>query len=64
MPKFIYVQIEGVEKPARIEADSIARETRTQAGQQAHAKLILKSDGKEVGEFNATKVIGWWLQDE
>jgi hypothetical protein len=55
MPRYIYIQIEGVEKATRVEADSFAISA---------DKLILKKDDQQVGEFMAAKVIGWWLQDE
>ncbi len=64
MPRYVYVQIEGVEKAARVEADAVATEVRTQQGQMASVKLILKKGDLPVGEFSIGKVIGWWLQDE
>ena len=59
MPKFVYVQLSGLQTPARIEADRV--EKVNTAGQKS---LILKKGDQEVGEFNGEAVQGWWLQDE
>lgn len=63
MPKFVYVQVTGVEKPAKIEADKVERENVTSATAGDY-KLTISRDGKPVGEFRGSKVDGWWIQDE
>lgn len=68
MPKYVYLQIDGVEKAARILADSVVRQQQSQQQTGAavcyQSKLIVKDGDTEVGEFNGAKVIGWWVQDE
>jgi hypothetical protein len=63
MPRFVHVQIDGVEKSAKIEADAIERQQHT-SGSLVRETLILKNGDMQVGEFAASKVIGWWFQDE
>jgi len=58
MPKYVYVQIDGVEKAARVEADTVERR------QKPQVTLILKKGDEQVGEFNGNKIVGWWVQDE
>jgi hypothetical protein len=55
MPKFIYVQIKGVDKPARIRGDEME-----QAGNEWQIKL----GPSQVAMFRRDDVQGWWIQDE
>jgi hypothetical protein len=65
MPRFVFVQIENVDKAAKVEADTVVRESASStAAGGSWEKLILKKGDKQVGEFDAKKVIGWWYQDE
>ena len=61
MPKYAYVQVNGVDKAAKIEADEIKEES--QIGYQGY-QLSLSLNGKLVGKFKGTIVDGWWIQDE
>jgi hypothetical protein len=67
MLNYVYVQIAGVEKAARIRADTIDKrtdQTVAGAGGTVRTRLILKKENRDVGEFDASKVIGWWLEEE
>ena len=59
MPKFVYVQVHGIEKPAKILADNV-----TQQGVGMEALLILQNGKEKVGEFKSPAVQGWWITDE
>jgi hypothetical protein len=61
MPKYVYVQVHGVDKAAKIEADE-AVESGTKGTNDNILSLKLK--GTQVGSFKATAVDGWWIQDE
>lgn len=56
MPKYIYLQLHGVEKPARVQADTVEK--------QGTQSLVLKQGSTQVGEFQQGMVHGWWIQDE
>jgi len=57
MPKYVYIQLGGVEKPARIEADK--------AEEQRNAQEVVVMKGDEiVGKFKGNAVVGWWVQSE
>jgi hypothetical protein len=53
MPKVVYVQIQGNEKPARIEADSVE--------EGRDGCIVVKKGELLVGKFNNTKIAGWWI---
>lgn len=55
MPKYIYVQIKSVEKPARIRGDQM---------EQAGAEWHIKQGNNQVAMFRKDDVQGWWIQDE
>ncbi len=61
MPKIVYVQIHGVDHPARIEADEVKEEMGK--ADPVH-RLLLSLDKKPVGEFKFEAVDGWWIRDE
>jgi hypothetical protein len=61
MPKYVYVQVKGVEKAAKIEADSA--EESGSVGSVAFT-LTIKSGDQKVGTFKGNAVDGWWIQDE
>lgn len=63
MAKFVYVQINGVEKPARIEADKVEKRTETKGNIKEEQFILMKADA-QVGEFAPKAVVGWWIQDE
>jgi hypothetical protein len=60
MPKYAYVQIHGIEKPAKVKADAVVEQG--SIGMSDY-KLVLKLGDKEVGRFSSS-VEGWWIQDE
>jgi len=60
MPKFVYIQVQGVDKPARIRADKVEK---TDIGSSS-AMLMLSNGGVPVGEFSNMAVLGWWIEDE
>ena len=55
MAKYLYVQIQGVQQPVKIRADSIQLE--------GHEYMI-KLGNQEVGVFKDHCIFGWWFQDE
>ena len=61
MTKYVYVQVHGVEKPARIEADEVVEDG--SVGQIKYA-ISIKLKKTEVGKFHGNVVDGWWIQDE
>jgi hypothetical protein len=61
MPKYVYVQVKGVEKAAKIQADS-AEESGGIGS--VDFTLTIKSGDKQVGKFRGHAVDGWWIQDE
>lgn len=62
MPKFVYVQVTGVEKPAKIRADKV--EKLGTAMDVINSKLVLKIEDQQVAEFRQSAVQGWWIEDE
>jgi hypothetical protein len=61
MPRVVYVQTVGNERPARVLADSVEERT---SSAQPESMLVLKQGDLEVGRFKLDKVIGWWFHDE
>lgn len=61
MTKYVYVQVRGVEKPAKIEADSA--EEVGELGTREFT-LSIKAGEKEIGKFRGNEISGWWIQDE
>jgi hypothetical protein len=59
MPKYVYVQLVNVEKPAKIRADKMDAAVGNHPG-----KYVIFLGDDQVGEFESTKVAGWWIQDE
>jgi hypothetical protein len=59
MAKVVYVQVAGIEKPARIQADRVEKESKEHV-----VVLLLKKGDEPVGEFKDSVVQGWWIQDE
>lgn len=59
MPKFVCVQVHGVENAAKIRADKV-----TEQGTGSEAVLILQKGSEKVGQFRAASVQGWWIEDE
>ena len=57
MPKYVYVQIQGVEAPAKIAADKVEK-------RMSDSTLVVKNGDEQVGEFKLGGVQGWWIQDE
>jgi hypothetical protein len=55
MPKYVYVQLHGVQKPIRIQADKIAK---------SGTSMVITKDSVQVGHFESGNVQGWWIQDE
>jgi hypothetical protein len=62
MSKFVYVQIKGTEKPARIKAETLPETN--EGGGGGLNRLILKNGETKVAEFIGSEVQGWWIQDE
>jgi hypothetical protein len=58
MPKYVYVQLHGIEKPAKMRGDKV------EVPQGAEGKYIVRLGGEQVGEFRQVDVVGWWVQDE
>ena len=54
MPGYVFIQIRGVEKAARIRGDQVDRET---------SVLRVLKNGRPVAEFKDADVQGWWLDD-
>jgi hypothetical protein len=54
MPKMVFVQVQGVAEPVRIEADKVE----TKPGH-----VTLKKGDTIVGEFSTGQVQGWWFVD-
>jgi hypothetical protein len=63
MPKFVYVQVHGNEKPAKIEADKV-EEKKIQSAHAGDFELIITSKGAQVAKFQGLVVDGWWIQEE
>lgn len=63
MPRYVYIQVHGVEKPARIEADKIEKRNVESHIAGDHVLLLSLKD-TPVGEFKGPIVDGWWMQDE
>jgi len=65
MPKYVNIQVRGVDKAVRIEADKVERSNiaGTVAGSSSYA-LTIKLKDTQVGEFNGNDVAGWWFEDE
>jgi hypothetical protein len=61
MAKFVYVQVRGVEKPAKVAADEAKEELGGAASPPHRLKLLL--GGKPVGEFKFDSIDGWWIED-
>jgi hypothetical protein len=59
MPKFVYVQVHGTEKPVKILADNV-----TQEGTGLEEKLVIKRSNQKLGEFKSSAVQGWWIADD
>jgi hypothetical protein len=59
--KFVYVQVRGVEKPAKVAADEAKEELGGAANPPHRLKLLL--GGKPVGEFKFDNIDGWWIED-
>lgn len=53
MIKFVYIQVAGIEKPAKIRADQVIERKST---------IILKDGEEQVGKFRASTVQGWWIE--
>ena len=64
MPKYVYVQVHGIDKAAKIEADKVERETDQECGVVGGHRLKLSLKGQPVGDFNGLNVDGWWFQEE
>jgi len=62
MPKYVYVQVKGVEKAIMVKADKVERQTTT--GTTVQSILSISLRGQLVGEFSADSVFGWWMQDD
>jgi hypothetical protein len=61
MPKFVYVQIRGTEKPAHIKAETFEK---IEGAGGALNSLVLKKGETVIGEFRGADIQGWWIQDE
>jgi hypothetical protein len=61
MPKFVYVQVRGAEKPVMIQADKVERQEKPSP--PGTYTLIVSHGGTQVGEFNGADIAGWWFQD-
>ncbi len=61
MPKYIHLQVRGVEKPVRVEADFVEKSGRIGTSDFA---LLLKLKDKQVGKFRGGSVEGWWIAEE
>ena len=55
MPKFVRIQIQGVQQALKIHADKVERD-----GEH----LNVTRDGQQVGRFSNTLVQGWWIEDD
>ena len=64
MPKYVYIQIHGAEKPARIEADKVEHKRAEDSNVVGDYILALSLGEAKVGEFKGPVVDGWWIQDE
>jgi hypothetical protein len=60
MIKFVYIQVQGVEKAIRIPADKVEK----YAEKGTVDLLIVKRGDTSVGEFKASAVLGWWFAEE
>jgi hypothetical protein len=63
MPNYIYVQITGVDKPARIRADKVEKQQETRGSIKLEKFTVIR-DNAPVGEFKGDSVIGWWIEEE
>jgi hypothetical protein len=61
MPKFVYVQLKGAEKPVRIKAEMLEK---VEGGGGGLNRLVLKNGETVIGEINPADVQGWWIQDD
>lgn len=52
---FVYIQIAGVQQPAKIKADKV---------EQNSGYLNVLREGKQIGSFLESAVQGWWIQEE
>jgi hypothetical protein len=59
MIKFVYIQVQGVEKAIRIPADKVEKQ-----GERETTVLVVKRGDTPVGEFKASAVLGWWFAEE
>lgn len=60
MPKYVYVQVHGVEQAAKIKAD----EAEESGKGTTDSILSIKLKGVQVGSFKSGVVDGWWIQEE
>jgi hypothetical protein len=66
MAKVVSIQIRGVEKAVRIEADKVDRQNAKDINGAPildSYRLLLSKEGTQVGEFNSSIVDGWWYED-
>ena len=63
MPKYVHIQINGVEKPARIRADKVEKREDSR-GTLLYEKFTVMRENEIVGEFKADSIAGWWIEDE
>jgi hypothetical protein len=59
MPKFVFVQTTGIERPAKIRADKVEK-TKSDEG----FVLSIKLGNEQIGEFRSPAVQGWWIEEE
>ncbi len=57
MTKRVYLQFDGIEKPARIDADKVEEEHNGKT-------VIVKKGEVTVGKFKGDNITGWWIEDE
>ena len=59
MPKYVFIQMHGkdgaIPQPIRIRADAFEKD---QTG-----RMILRLGKETIGEFNASSIAGWWIED-
>ena len=63
MPKYVYVQVKGVEKPAKVQADKVEME-KVASNTSGDYKFVVKLGDALVGEFKGHSVDGWRIQNE
>jgi hypothetical protein len=61
MTTYVYVQMNGIEKPAKIEADKVDKVPVQSSISGDHIYKITLKD-KQVGEFRGPQVLGWWIE--